>query len=249
MPSNNKKLLSRSFLIIAFFSLFNYIFAHLAYMNMNTEAGLIYEYVTLYIAKIENFLIPVAVSALTIVIYASEGAKPAALFALTLSSARLFYYLPYYYLIFILNYSYDSVESIALSIVSCLGVVAFTLLFAFIALYLTKLVLTKQNKDKRDFSVRDHLCASLLAKQSALDLTTGANLAILITSILSLISSVIPEIIDTVSFFVEYGFDYTPGEIITIMLNYLLLFALTIGSYFLAAYLRNRFLPPSEDSE
>ena len=249
MPFNKKKLLSRSFITIALLSLFNYIFAHLAYMNMNTDAGLIYEYVTLYIAKITTFIIPVAVSILTVAVYAYEGARSAALSALILSAARLFYYLPYYYLIFILNYSYDSVESIALSLISCLGNVAFTVLFAFVAIYLSRLVLTKQNRDKKDFSARDHIRASFEKPQPLSDITDGANLTFLISSLLGLVSCIIPEIIDTVSFFLDYGFDYIISEILTIMLNYLLIFALTIGAYLLAAYLKNRFLVSHNDSE
>ena len=249
MSLNKKTLLSRSFIIIALLSLFNYIFAHLAYMNMSTDTGLVYEYLTLYIAKIASFLIPVAVSILTVAVYACEGAKSAAIGALTLSAARLFYYLPYYYLIFILNYAYDSIESILLSLISCLGVVAFTVLFAFVTVYLTKLILTKRSKDKRNFSARDHMRDSLFTNQPVLDITAGTNLTALIASILALISSIIPEIIDTVSFFLDYGFDYTTGEILTIMLNYLLIFALTIGSYLLAVYLKNRFLASHNDSE
>ena len=251
MYLNKKKLLSRSFIIIAIFSIFNYLFAHLAYMNMDTnmDAALVYECITLYIAKIANFLIPVAISIMTVAVYACEGAKSAAICAFTLSSARLFYYLPYYYLIFILNYAYDSIESISLSLIASIGVVVFTVLFAFVTVYLTKLIITKQNKNKRDFSARDYIRDAFSVKQNPFDITTGANLSILIASLLSLTSCIIPEIIDTVSFFLDYGFDYTTGEILTIMLNYLLIFALTIGSYPLAAYLKNRFSVSHNDSE
>ena len=122
MPYNKKKLLLRSFIAVALLGVFNYLFAHLAYLNMNSDVGLVYEYITLYISKVLGFVIPVAISALAMLIYANEGARASASFTLTLSSARVFYYLPYYYIIYIYNYGYDTVESLALSLISSVGV-------------------------------------------------------------------------------------------------------------------------------
>lgn len=249
MPYNKKKLLWRSFIAVALLGVFNYLFAHLAYLNMNSDVGLVYEYITLYISKVLGFVIPVAISALAMLIYANEGARASASFTLALSSARVFYYLPYYYIIYIYNYGYDTVESLALSLISSVGVILFTSLFTLITISLSVLILKKQGDNGTALSPSQMLCDSLSRRQEITELTSGANLAFLISSLLSLLCSIIPEIIDTVTFFIEYGFDYTPGEVLTIMGNYLLLFALTVGSYIISSYLRNRFLSSHDDSE
>ena len=245
MVLDRRRLLSRSFLIIALYCLFNYVFAHLAYLNMNTQTGEMYEYISLYLSKISDFIIPVAISALTLAVFANKGLKKALPFALLLSLARVLYYLPYYYIIFIFNYAYDSIESIILSLIASGLVILFTPTLALISILICVSIIKRQNKSTDDFQVRTYIKESLSEKQQLSDLTRGANLCFLITSLISLISSIIPEIFDTVSFFVEYGFDYSAGEILTIMFNYTLLFVLTVGTYFAVAHIRNKIVDKS----
>lgn len=249
MSYNKHKLLSQGFLIIALLSLGNYVLAHLAYLNMNTQTGVIYEYITLYVSKILSFLIPVAASVLTLSVYAFDGLLATVPFTLALSAARLPYYLPFYYIVFIYNHRYDSLESILLSLLASIGVILFTALFALATVYLASLIARKQSSGAQDFSFADYIRDSLSCEQELLSFTTGTNLAILIASLLSLFCAIIPETIDTVTFFVEYGLDYTVAEILTIMANYLLLFILTVGSYLLGALARNKFSAISRKSE
>ena len=240
MISDTKKLTARAALAVALYSLATYIFAHLAYIYMNTDTGMVFELISLYLSKITVFVIPAALFALTVIIYASQGIKKSIIFALAASSARLIYSLPYYYIIFIYNYGYDSIESILLSLVACVAVIAFTVLGIFASLGIALLILKKDKSRKKELSLKAYLAESLNARQSVSDFTKGANLALLVCSLFSFLCALIPEIIDTVSFFIEYKLDYTIPELITIMCNYILLLIMIFASYILAVYIKNK---------
>ena len=47
------------------------------------------------------------------------------------------------------------------------------------------------------------------------------------------------EIIDTAVFLIEYKFDFTVTEAITILINFLLIFVLLVASYLLSARIKN----------
>ena len=246
MPEKSNKLLKKSFLILALAGLFNYLFAHLAYLNMNTDTGVVYEYVTLYLSKILNFIAPVAVSFIALYAYAAHGRKKAVLYSIALSSARIAYYLPYYYIIYIFNYGYDSIESILLSLLSSLGVSIFTALLALLPIWLWCLFAKKQIAESCS-SLEEYLHGAITERQSPADFTGGANLAFLIASVCSFVCLLIPEIIDTVSFFISYRQDYLPIEIITMLVNYVLLFILLVASYLLASTVKKLLITKTEE--
>lgn len=241
MITDTKKLSVKAFSIIALYSLFTYLIAHMAYLYMNTDTGLIFEYISLYLSKVTEFVLPTVITALVMIIYVSCGKGKAVSFAFIASAGRVVYTLPYYYIIFIYNHGYDSLESLALSTIASVFVVLFTGLGAFIALWIALLLIGKaQKRSNSSLDAKTYILESLEQKQKLSEFWQGANYTVLIFAIYRFILALIPEIIDTVIFFIEYRLDYTIIEIITIMLNYVLLFALIVISYAVAVFIKNR---------
>ncbi len=241
MKFNTEKLYKTGFLILAAYSIVSYIFAHAAYLLMSSDAGIVFEYITLYLGKISGFLIPTMIAAAVTVIYTYVNFESSLLFALVVSSARILYTLPYYYIVFIYNYSYDSVESIALAILASVLTVIFTALLSMalfgVAITMSKIALHKT----KGSSVKDFLREKLLMTDR-LDILGGANPQFLACVICMFVYNLIIEIVDTVLFFTEYGFDFSTAEIITIMANYVLILAMTVISYIAMTTLKNRLL-------
>ena len=241
MILNTKKLHGKSFLAIAIYSAFTYFFAHMAYLYMNSDTGVTFEYISLYIGKITDFIIPIAIATVAFILYINESSKRALAFTLVAASARIFYHLPYYYIIFIYNYGYDSVESITLSFILSLAIIAFDALSAFLCIWLSLFIIKRLGKQKNEAADNLDLVTLLKKEQSPYDFTNGINLALAIFALYRFVCAIIPETFDTVSFFIEYKFDVLPIEIITIMCNYLLIFAMLFVSYILAIFIRKWF--------
>ena len=238
MIFNAKKLFKNGFFAVAIYSLATYLIAHVAYMYMNETLGDVMEYVSLYVGKLSSFIIPASVSAVALTLYTYCGIKSAVLFSLAASSGRVFFTLPYYYIIFIYNYAYDSVEALALALVASVGIILLgtlgSMLLVGAAVVTVRLGLGKGS----EISPRDHL-ADKMQFCEKLDILGGANPALAVCTLCILGYNLIAEIIDTVSFFIEYGLDFVMIEIITIIANYLILLALTAVSYIAMAHIKN----------
>ena len=241
MNLNTEKLYKRGFLILAIYSSLSYLFAHAAYLLMNSDAGLIFEYATLYLGKISSFLIPTLIATAVTLIYAYKNFESALLFSLFVSSARIFYTLPYYYIVFIYNYSYDSLEAIAMAILASVLTVLFTALLSMLLLGVCILCCRLAARKSKGVNAREYLAAKLTFTDR-LDILGGANPAFLAMSGCIFIYSLISEIVDTVLFFIEYGLDFSGAEIITIMINYVLILALAVLSYAAMTTFKNRLL-------
>lgn len=243
MQLNAKKIMSRTFGIIAVYSAFAYIFAHLAYMNMDNNAGIIFEYVTYYLDLVTKFVVPIAVAVATLTVYVYQGTKSAVGCALGASLGRVFFTIPYYYIVFIYNYGYDSLESLSLSLIAAIGIVLFTAGGAFLEIAIAWLLLRRQGRRyKRDFDTRLSITESLEKGQSYSNFTNGANRAILWFAIFRFVRNIVSELIETVLFFTEYGLDYSFIELISIMSGYILFFVLIITSYLLAVWYKKHIM-------
>ena len=81
------------------------------------------------------------------------------------------------------------------------------------------------------------------------DFLNGANAALLAFPAISFVHLLISEIIDTVSFFIEYRLDYTGIEILTIIINYVLLFAMVVIGYIVAARVKRGIISKRLEKE
>ena len=229
MNLNTKKLFSKAFLLFGAYHLARYLFAHAAYMHMQDESGIIFEYVTLYLNKLTDFLVPAVMGVLMLLTYTYVDMRSAIKISLVSASSTLLFSIPYYYIIFIYNYGYDSIESITLAAIATVGTIAFTFLLSMISLAIALAIIRRSQKLGRGTS-REYL-TSALSEKSTGDFSSGANPALLVFPAVSFVYLFIRELIDTVTFFMDYGLDYTAGEILLIIFNYIFLFMLLALSY------------------
>ncbi len=235
MNFNNRSLKLKSFGTLALIYAVLYLFAHLEYLYFYEASGIVWEYVNFYASKIADFVIPVAVASVSFTVLCYKGAAAAFMYALAASSARMVFTLPFYYIYFIVNYGYDSVESILLSALASLATLALSLLFTLLSLTVAVLLLRK----KRTLSEMREAYASLLQDTVSRDYASGANKAITILALCRFAYAMISEIIDTVTFFIEYGDDYTFTEALLPVIHAVLYFALLIASYLLAKRIKD----------
>ena len=233
MTLNNKKTLTRAFLIYAAVNLFEYALAHTEYLFMNDVASEIISYFSYYVSKAVEFIAPPVIATLTFISYVNHGRGSALATALAVSSARLIYSLPYYYLIFVYNYRYDSVEAIILSLGASALVVLVTVAGAIVSVSIALWILKKRK------GVGTDELTAIANERATLDFLDKKCLPLTVFAFLRFGFSLITELVDTVSFFIEYVADYTAAEIITILVNYVLLFILVVASYLISMLVKN----------
>lgn len=247
MKYDIKRITQRAFVIYALVNVFAYAFVHVAYLFANDIIGEILEYISYYLSKTVEFLAPPIIATLVYLIYKEYGKKTALITALTISFARVFYSIPYYYIIFIYNYGYDSVESITVSILATLLVVLVTVLGVVISIEAYHLVM--KIICKRTGADLSKELSLPIEKSNIFDFLTRANLPILVFALARFVFSLVMELVDTVVFLIEYHSDYRAMEIVTILINFTLLFVLLVASYLVASCIKNALIIDSENEE
>ena len=247
MKYDIKRITQRAFVIYALINVFAYAFVHVAYLFANDVVGEIFEYFSYYLSKTVEFLAPPIIATLVYLIYKEYGKKTALITALTISFARVFYSIPYYYIIFIYNYGYDSVESITVSLLATLLVVLVTALGVVISVEAYHLVM--KIICKRTGADLSKELSLPIEKSNVFDFLTKANLPILVFALARFAFSLVMELVDTVVFLIEYHSDYRAMEIVTILINFTLLFVLLVASYLVASCIKNALIIDSENEE
>lgn len=247
MKLNLKKLATLSFLIYVGLNVFKYLLSHTAYLFENDALGVTIEYVSYYASKLLDFLAFPALTTVAFVLFAYEGAKKALWHTAMISTARIFYALPYYYLIFFYDFGYDSLESLALSFIASVLIMLITVFGSYISVLIAVAVLKQKEKITR----ADILVAlpEIVKEPSNNDFLSKANLPILVFAFLRFCFGLISELVDTVTFFISYRADYTFAEIATMLVNYVLLFALLILGYLISSRVKNLIFLHLSDSE
>lgn len=243
MKHGIKTMTKRVFLAYAGVNVFTYLFAHVAYLFANDTVGEIFEYVSYYLSKCVEFLAPPVLATLAMAVLVGYGKSEMIKFTLTVASARLCYSLPYYYIIFIYNYGYDSIESIAISLLASALVILVTFIGTLASLAILSLVLRKRHGASGLEAMAD-----LFKRGTVTDFLAPVNVSVLTFALTRFAFSLVMELIDTVAFFIEYRSDYIAKEIVTILANFTLLFVLLIVAYLIAANIKNA-LADGKDAE
>ena len=244
MKYDLKKITSRTLLVYAAVNIFTYLFAHIAYLFSGEIIGDVFAYASYYLSKSVEFLAPPIIAAIALPIFVSYGKSALVTFALSVASARILYALPYYYLIFIYSYSYDSIDAIALSLLASIGVILLTALGTLASLGIYLLLLKR--RCKKDGSSPTEAIPELYSSTPLIDFLAPVNAPVLTFSLARFVYSFTLEIFDTVSFFIEYRSDYQTVEIVTILVNFTLLFGLLVASYVIASKVKNAVTAPEE---
>ena len=247
MKYDTKRITSRAFLIYALVNVFAYVFAHVAYLFASDVIGKLFEYISYYLSKSVEFIAPPVIAAVAYLILRESGRRSAILFTLAVASARVFYSLPYYYIIFIYNYGYDSVESILLSFLATVLVILVTMLGVLISIGVYLLALRViSGRSGEDFK---EALARPTEKASITDFLARGNLPVLVFALSRFAFSLAIELVDTVAYLIEYRGDYLPSEIITILVNYTHLFILLVASYLIASLIKNKLIKDNDSEQ
>ncbi len=195
-------------------------------------------YVAYFIGRVFDFAIPVLAAALLLT--RERSIPKSILWAFLYSLPRLVYVIPYYYLRYVYDI-YDSIEAISIAIPLSLLVIIILSLKVLLFYTVIKLFIRRAGK-----------CADELFPLRPFDLDNPAVIGILICSFINFLVNVGFEIYDTVLFFIDAGMSYKSGEILFIVLSYVILviaFILThIAASFFANLIKKRSIKFKEDS-
>ena len=235
MNVKNKGIALWAFLIFSCLNLATFLIGHVASFVENDLFGAILEYIGLYVLTATDFLTPILAATVVILIYAYKGTLKALLSALLISTAKLFYVFPFYYLEYF--DSYGSLDASILSAITVLRDVILMTLGVIASLYIAILVV--QRAVKRPYKNTVEYLPELLGERAGTDFLAAPALPFFVVAVLKFIAALITEIVYTVDFFVSYGSDYSAGEILTMLFNYVFLFAMHVLGYLLAIFVKN----------
>ncbi len=236
MSLKTKKTACYALLILSIINALLYASVHITYLYTNTESYELFGYISIYLNKIADFLLPVVITSITFTVFCIEGIKSAVFASLIISVSRCFFAIPYYYMLYIYNpnYNYDSIESIVLAVPSAIAEVIFSAFIA--ALFITVWALIAAKRAKCTLTELRAGTLPSVYSGGYVSFLEGANFALLSFSFMRFIWAVAVEIFDTVSFFIDVGASYKANEIITIVIGYLLAFALLVIGYMAAVF-------------
>lgn len=247
MKYSLKQLTSKAFLVYALANLFAYTIFHTAYLNANDAAGVVIEYISFYVSRSLEFVASPLIAVLALMVYLSYDKKKALLFTLAIASARVFYLIPYNYIIAIYNYGYDSLESLLLSLVETVLAILITVLGALVSIAVAHIIFKSSAKHpKKNGSASPLLLSSYSATRASFDFLKTHNRPILIFVLLRFGVSLISEIIDTVLYLIDYASDYTAAEIIFLLVNYVHILVLLVVAYLLCMLVKNAVMKKGE---
>ena len=240
--TKNKRLFLTAIGVFCLANLFEFLLLFIPNYVLEVDIGYA-EYGRIFINKFIEFSIPLLAA---IILFAQRdgGWKWAAAGSAGFSATRLIYLLPNYYLYFIdpsqINYSYDSVEALSLSLV--VSIFGALLMFGQIMLFyaIIKLVARisakkeiikdlppkKQNDMDRETKAKINRQADNMVDNSSkidkiFDLSAPLTLGIFSAAFCQFIIYFIYESIDAIQYFISVSGTYRMGEIIYMMISYL----------------------------
>ena len=189
-------------------NLITYIPFHIYYALMLDNTGVTAEYLYEYVSLIYALAAPVAVSAVALRILRRVGTRAMLISLIEPSLARIVFCFPYYYIYYV-SLGYDSVESLCMTLPTTLLAVAVS--------YLTFLCLT----------AIAHRGSRALEKKSE---GSGLFISAVIASAVSALVTLIPEMIHTVSFFVEYWDSFNATELLYTASRYIVILVIAVAA-------------------
>ena len=236
MKINEKTLFKRTLILLSALYFLTFLVYHLL---IRTIGGAVCAYAFFYFHEIIEFALPVIAALSLFATYTQSGSGRMLLRALPYALATVLFRFPYH----AFEYAYEGIEIGGVMLFSALN----ALLSALVA-YLETVVLcllirivTERVAYKRGYSGREALVAA-----PAFNLEIPINLGILSASGAMLVYKLVLEIIDTVTYFINYGSSYRIGEIAYMTFRYLFLLALALGVHFTVAVIKNKALRGKE---
>ena len=236
MKLNTRRLYLRWFLIFAAaeillftaFYLNNFIFEYTSVIEK-------LEYVRIFADDLIHFAIPCLSATVLFIHYKNGGVRSVYIGSLYLVLSRLFYTVPYYYLYHI-YVGYDSVESILASLLVSVLICVVTYLWILLLMLIGNVALSFKCK-KIGASQPSSLC-----EYELIDLNSPATFATLAMIFVAFIAELAEEIINTVTYLIDYSGTYRTSEIIYIVFCFVFLIVKLLFTHILSVIVRKIIL-------
>ena len=187
-----------------------------------------YSYFVMYFTELEDWITATVAAVFFVVTYTKGGKKVALRSAIPLTLAKLFYTIPYYYLLGI-SYKFDSIESIMLSLIASIFHLLVFYLHSVLLFFVAKYVFTRREK----------VAPFRLSEGSVFDLDHSATLSIFAISFAEFVIRLLMEIRQAVSYFIEYVGDYLVSDILYMVFRFIFILAMIFVSHFVCFKVKN----------
>ena len=191
-----------------------------------------FAYLWYLVQKSTFLLLPLVSAMLTLLADSYLGMKKALVRLIPLSLAKMIYSLPYYYLYFVYDIYYDSIDALFLGFIQATFEVIFLYLFTLLIFLVMRYFLGV-------FGRRGETKDKLLAKKTVLNFADPVSRTFALSSLLCFLYIFIVEIIDTISIVSRYSGRLRGGEIAYIVFSYCFDVLLLALHYFVLSLIKN----------
>ncbi len=220
------------FAVTAGVNIFRFLLYYISTYVTESEAMI---YISSYFSEISYMLLPLITSAFALCTYKERGFGKAMLVAIPFSITEFLYLFPYR--TFELAYQgYEITVTLLFAILIALITIILNYLKAlfllFIIIFLTRIFAKRNSKAKSNFK-------ESFSGGGAFDFSPPETKGIFGASLTVFIFAITSEIIDTVSFLINYSGTYRTSEILYMLFRYIFIFAMLIISHALAYYVKS----------
>ncbi len=231
--------LKKCLIWLSVLSVIEYALYHVEYLFSGTGAGGVLGYVRYYVTEAWEFMLPAVAAMLMLIILAYSGYKRSLIFGALITLSRIFYYLPWYYMYYIYNMGFDSLESIFFSLLTSVAfaILAYLEAVLFFGIAVGVLYLSRRGEGDALPYLR-----GAMPHHDALDVTRGAGMLLGVISLVAFVRRALIITVDTVTFFINHGANYRPNEVISILIDYLYALLLLIITHLVICALKKRII-------
>lgn len=208
----------------------------------NLTEGTVYLFT--YAEEIYGWVLACAFSSVAFLHCLDKGIKKSVFPLLLLSLTRAVYTLPYYYLI-ALDFGFDSVEglliSLAASVVDVLLLFIKTVAVCFIAGVISASYKAKSFKREALLSVKGSLSQDI-SPAPAFALSDNISVAMLSVCAIEFIYKLALEIYNAISYIIEFSENYRSNEIIYMVFRFIFILLIFLLSHFICSKIKNALI-------
>ena len=201
------------------------------FSNHILDSDFVY-YIHSFLNRSLYFLLPTASAAVIFTSYPFIGYKKSLISAIALSSVRAIYSLPYFFILYALNGNTIQ-KSLLLSFLSSIAEICIAYIFMLMIFFLLKLIVIKRG----DISLKE-----AMIKKTKLDFSNPVSFAFILISCLIFLYLFTSEIVNTISFIIDYSFTFTTEELLYTLVSYLLSIAIPLLCYATLAFIKNKII-------
>lgn len=232
-------LLKSALIWLSIFSVIEYALYHIEYIFSGNPVGDFLGLVRHYLTEGWEFMIPPIVGMLMLIILAYRSVGRAFLFGGLVSLSRMFYYLPWYYMYYIYNMGFDSLEAIFFSFLTAIGFSLLSYIEGTIFFGAAVAVLYIARRRERD--ALPYLKGAM-PHHDTMNVTEGTGMPLGTMSLLAFVRRTVIVTVDTVKFFISHGSSYRIGEVISIVVDYLYALLLLVIVHIVISGVKKRIL-------